>query len=293
MKEFKQFNYTSILGWSVSRYDLFQLCKRQYYFNYYGKYDKEYGYDHIYRLKYMTSIPLEIGNIVHDVIKDLLQRLLKSEKKIDEERFFNYAKRITEKYCQTKTFLEVYYKEIESIDILNIFNSVSKCLANFVNSTRFIWLTEKAVNNKKDWLIEPQGYGEVVIKGMKAYCKVDFLFPLDGKMFIIDWKTGKPQEEKHNYQLLGYSTWASYHYKVDPKDIIPLIAYLQPEYREKVYEVNECDIQEFSNQVKLQTEEMYEYCLDIEENIPKEKEKFYKTNNLLICNYCNFRELCK
>ncbi|MDI6785769.1 MAG: PD-(D/E)XK nuclease family protein [bacterium] len=293
MEKLKQFNYTPMLGWSVSRYDLFQKCKHQYYFNYYGKYDQEYDYSHINRLKDMTSIPLEIGNIVHDVIKSLLERLLKNEGKIDRGRFLDFTQRKTESYCQAKTFSEVYYNEIKDIDINSIFDSVSKCLVNFIDSDRFIWLTEKAVNNKKEWLIEPPGYGETIIEGRKAYCKVDFLFPLDDKIFIIDWKTGKPQEEKHNFQLLGYSTWASYHYGMDPTNIIPIIAYLKPEYYEKECKINEYDIQKFSSCVRAQTEEMYEYCLNIEENIPKDRESFYKTNNQAICNYCNFRELCK
>ncbi|MCX6071749.1 MAG: hypothetical protein NTU91_12985 [Chloroflexi bacterium] len=33
----QQFPYTPILGWSLSRYDLFSLCKRKYFFHYYTK----------------------------------------------------------------------------------------------------------------------------------------------------------------------------------------------------------------------------------------------------------------
>lgn len=293
MEKLKQFSYTPILGWSVSRYDIFQKCKRQYYFNYYGKYDQEYTYNHINKLKSMTSIPLEIGNIVHDVFESLLRRLLKTEGKINIKRFFDFAQRKTESYCQAKIFSEVYYNEIKSIDIHEIFNNVSKCLINFMDSDRFNWLTEKAVNNKQNWLIEPPGYGETKIEGMKAYCKVDFIFPLEDKIFIIDWKTGKPQEEKHSHQLLGYTTWASYHYEIDPTNIIPIVAYLHPEYYEKVGEANEYDIQDFAILVRTQTDEMYKFCSNIAENIPKDKEYFFKTNNLVICNFCNFRELCK
>ena len=37
----EKFDYTPILGWSVTRYDKFLTCKRQYYYEYYGKYDPD------------------------------------------------------------------------------------------------------------------------------------------------------------------------------------------------------------------------------------------------------------
>ena len=45
------FDFSKILGWSVSRYNMFQTCKRQYYYNYYGKYDNKYPYSEIKKLK--------------------------------------------------------------------------------------------------------------------------------------------------------------------------------------------------------------------------------------------------
>jgi len=87
----KHFTFSPKPGWSVSRYSLFETCKRQYYYTYYAKYDPVYPIQKILALKNMTSIPLEIGNIVHDVNKTLLERLQKTAKDIDNERFFDYA----------------------------------------------------------------------------------------------------------------------------------------------------------------------------------------------------------
>ena len=82
----RRYEFTPILGWSVSRYDTFSSCKRRYYYQYYGRYDTEFGRQRIDRLKSLSSIPLELGNIVHDVIGALLKRLLKSEAAIDKTR---------------------------------------------------------------------------------------------------------------------------------------------------------------------------------------------------------------
>ena len=57
--------------------------------------------------------------------------------------------------------------------------------------------------------------------------------------------------------------------------------------------IGESDIQEFTNRIKRETKEMYGFCTNVEENIPKGKEVFLKTDKKKFCNYCNFRELCR
>ena len=111
MNRLKKFDYTPALGWSVSRYDKFSACKRAYYYDYYGKYDVEVPRQKISALKEMTSSALEAGNIVHDTVKVLLERLLKSEEPIDRKRFLDYAQDMTQANCRKKVFMEVYYKE--------------------------------------------------------------------------------------------------------------------------------------------------------------------------------------
>jgi hypothetical protein len=292
MPELKRFDFSTILGWSVTRYDQFKVCERQYYYNYYGKYDPENDPGYIMELKRMTTIPLEVGNIVHDVIKTLLERLQKTTKPIDQVRFYEYARRKSDRYCNEKTFAEVFYKETESVDLDDIFKKVKECSDNLMISHRFQWLAREAVRNQADWLIEPPGYGETRIDGMKAYCKVDFLFPMGEELVIIDWKTGKPSREKHFRQLTGYTAWAAYHFDHDPARIVPITAHLFPEYEERQISVNEFEIQEFATRVRDETAEMYAKCIDVNENIPREKEAFQMTTHVNICKHCNFRELC-
>lgn len=288
----KKFEFTAILGWSVSRYDVFQNCKRHYYYNYYGKYDPEIPREKIDQLKSLTSIPLEVGNVVHDVFKVMLERLQRNPNPIDQNRFYQFAREMTEKYCSEKTFDEIYYKKITSLDIDEIFDKIKVCLGNFLHSERFPWLMEKALPRSGEWVIEPPGYGETRIEGLKAYCKVDFLFPIGDRLYIIDWKTGKPNREKHHRQLLGYTAWAAYHYQKKHDDICPLVSYLFPEYDETEADISQKDITGFYRQVVQETEEMYGFCSDVEKNIPKEKPLF-EENKTGLCNWCNYRELCQ
>jgi hypothetical protein len=288
----KSFDYTDILGWSVSRYDKFSACARQYYYDYYAKYDPEFSREKINKLKAMTSQALEAGNVVHDSVKVLLERLLKSDKPIDAGRFLDYARKMAGEYCGSKTFSEVYYKEKPALCAADILPAVELSLNNLLASGRFKWIREKAIANKTGWLIEPPGYGETRISGMKAYCKVDFLFPVEGALYILDWKTGKRDEKKHTKQLLGYATWASYHFDTEPAKIFPSIVYLNPVYCEFETPFSVAATRDFINQVKSETEALYCMCRDVAKNIPKEKDAFARTENEFACRYCNYRELC-
>lgn len=291
MTPLKQFPFTPILGWSVSRYDTFKTCRRRYFYTYYAKFDREVPVSKINQLKQMTSIPLETGNIVHDVIKAMLERFKKTQVDIDLSRFHDYMRKMTGQYCE-KPFSEIYYQEISRLNIDEIFENVRLCLDNFLNSPRFDWLMQNAIVSRDRWVIEPPGYGQTVINEFKAYCKVDFLFPVDNKICIMDWKTGKSDAVKHHKQMLGYTAWAAFHFGHDPEAIDPVIAYLKPDYSEDMFRVTRPDIESFAEIVKAETLEMYSFCTDIEENIPKDKDAFEKTTNRIFCDYCNFRELC-
>jgi hypothetical protein len=127
---------------------------------------------------------------------------------------------------------------------------------------------------------------------MKAYCKVDFLFPVGKKLYILDWKTGKADSMKHRKQLTGYGCWASYHFRRDPAGVVSIIAYLRPEYSEIELAIKKRDIKKFADHVRRETEEMYGYCRDVAENIPGPKTEFLLTDNTNVCRHCSYREFC-
>ena len=77
MKQIKQFPFTPILGWSMSRYSMFSICKRKYFYHYYNKYDPKIPVRLIREMKDLGSIPLVTGIAAHQVIEALLNRLKK------------------------------------------------------------------------------------------------------------------------------------------------------------------------------------------------------------------------
>jgi hypothetical protein len=291
---FKQYKFSPILGWSSSRYELFQKCKRHYFFNYYSKFVPETSFDYLKRLKSLTSVPLEVGNVVHHIIETFLRRLQKSDAPIDKERFVAYGVQLCEKLFSEKEFLEIYYGQVSEIDISEAKQKIWQILNNFMNSELYDWICTTAIKTRTNWVIEPSGYGETRINDLKAYCKMDFLFPIDDEIHILDWKSGKPHVGKHSKQLMGYALAAKYNNpEINSDKIIPRIVYMYPEIDELEFAISDNSLALFEQEVTVQTKEMYSFCSNVEQNIPRGFENFEKTNYTQLCEYCQFLEPCK
>lgn len=292
MRTYPTYSYTPILGWSVSRYETFCNCKRAYFYNYYGKYDAQIPLDHINSLKKLTSIPLEKGNIIHDVIRDILVRYTKTSAPIDRVKLLTHTYNMVKSYCNRKVFTEIYYQQLSKIDLDEIFVDIKLAVINFFNSERYNWLINRAIVSKNEWIIEPGSYGETRFDDLKAYCKVDFFFPFNNEYYILDWKSGKYSAEKHRKQMLAYSLWAKNTFQIQAEEINPILTFLLPNYREigEAFTLEELD--QFYDVISAETQEMYSFCSNIKDNIPIAKDKFPKTDKYIICSFCNYRKLC-
>ncbi len=290
---FKQYKFSPILGWSSSRYELFQKCKRHYFFNYYSKFVPETSFDYLKRLKFLTSVPLEIGNVVHHIIETFLRRLQKSDSPINKERFVAYGVQLCEKLFSEKEFLEIYYNQASEIDINEAKHKIAFILNNFLNSELYDWICTTAIKTRANWVIEPNGYGETRINNLKAYCKMDFLFPVEDEIHILDWKSGKPHVGKHSKQLMGYALATKFSNPEIPSEKInPRIVYMYPEIDELEFTITDDSLAKFEQEVSMQTNEMYSFCSNVEKNIPRSFAEFPKTSYTQLCDYCPFKEPC-
>ena len=194
MRTIKHFPFTHILGWSATRYDLFSVCKRKYFFHYYAKYNLEIQVRRLTRFKELVTLPLETGGIVrYEVVEALLNRLKATTRIWKGARFHAYADNLIAQSLEQKPFEEVVYGEVNQIDPSDLAPKIHACLDNLLASRRYAWLVEEAVATAPEWIIDPPGYDKGELQDLKVYCKVDFLFPLGDELHIVDWKTGKTQ----------------------------------------------------------------------------------------------------
>ncbi|MBD3345335.1 MAG: hypothetical protein GF401_09765 [Chitinivibrionales bacterium] len=290
--KYETYKYSPVLGWSISRYETFDKCKRMYFYTYYSKFVPDIPLYKIKQLKALTSSPLEIGNVVHDIIEAFLRRLQADDSSIDEGRFFEYAKKKAEEYFSTKTLLEVYYGHGRKVSVADAQKKIEQCLTNLLKSPIYNWIYMKALTNKNNWMIEPPGYGETRLNDLKAYCKMDFLFPVEDDIYILDWKTGQKDAYKHSNQLIGYAAAASSNFQLQWNRIFPKIIYLYPEFSEFELKLSERELHAFFETVQQQTKEMQSYCCNVEQNIPLPIDNFPQSPSPSVCKYCNFQELC-
>ncbi len=291
--QFKRYPFTKILGWSNSRYELFTRCRRAYFFQYYSKFVPDVSFAKVNQLKNLTTVPMEVGNVIHHIVETFLKRLQKSDANIDEERFIQYGLKLCDEIFDKKNFLEEHYGYVASVNRDGAKEKIDKALTNFMKSPLYSWIFMKAILNKEHWVIEPEGFGETRIDGLKAYCKMDFLFPVDGEIHILDWKSGKQDVEKHTMQLLGYAVATQVNNpKVEGNKIYPRIVYINPDVSEFEVKITDEMLEQFTQTVREQSEEMQSYCTNIEENIPNSIEHFPTTEQDGICRNCFYQEIC-
>jgi hypothetical protein len=207
--------YTPQLGWSSTRSETFRTCRRRYFFQYYGRYDTEIAQAQIQRLKSLSSVAMSVGEAVHVVLATLLKRLLRSTDPIDQERFRRHVQETIANLIASTEFMEVYYRQRTVPELEELLAPVMGCLEQVMTSERYGWLQE-VLRGDPNHLIEPPGYGEARLQGMKIYAKVDCLFEVDGEAVILDWKTGRQDPAQHLRQLLGYAAWAEDHLNCRP-----------------------------------------------------------------------------
>jgi hypothetical protein len=289
---YETYPFTPRLGWSISRHEVFDKCKRQYFYSYYSKFVPCVPHYKMAKLRDLTSMPLEIGNVVHDVIEGFLKRLQKSDSDIDEQRLFLYARQKADEYFSRKTFIETYYRQVAALSMEHVYSKIDACLKNFIGSPVYSWIFMTALRCKENWMIEPQGYGETRLNGLKAYCKMDFLMPVADDVYILDWKTGKKDEAKHGAQLRGYAAAAAHNFTIPWERIFPKIIYLFPEYDELELRLDENGYAAFVATIRAQTDEMVACCSNAEENIPLPIDAFPMDPSPVVCRQCRYQELC-
>jgi hypothetical protein len=283
--------FTPQLGWSSTRSETFGTCRRRYFFQYYGRYDTEIAQAQIQRLKSLSSVAMTIGEAVHAVLATLLKRLLRTTDPIDQQRFRRHVQHTTANLIASTEFMEVYYRQRVVPELEELLEPVVGCLEQLMASERYGWLQD-ALRGDPKHLIEPPGYGEARLQGMKIYAKVDCLFEVDGEVLILDWKTGRQDPAKHLRQLLGYPAWAEDHLKLPAERIRCVAAYLQPAYEEIEKRPTASDLLGLATEVAAEIQQMEGLCRDPERNIPLEKEAFPLTENTGYCRHCQLRELC-
>jgi len=169
----------------------------------------------------------------------------------------------------------------------DLWNHVQTCIQNFYSSDIFgvvrnidfsLWLP----------IEEFQGF---LFEDTKINVKLDFAYKdRDGRITIIDWKTGKSELAGSDVQLACYTLFAINHWNVDPEKV-RTIEYNLRHNRGITNRLDIGEIEEIKGYMRKSIREMKELLVDPVQNIAS-PHNFAKTTKKELCSSCNFRRVC-
>jgi hypothetical protein len=257
-----------------------------------------------YMLKNMTNLPMWVGSLVHDIIEDIItvgrktgvwktleqaqhdgiQALRKGWKQSTDKRWQASPK-------QNINLAEHFYQEEIPSDRLALHKQkVLASLKAFYDCPLFAILQNL---EKNDWLSLEDFQKFQLNTGEEVSVKIDCGFRYNGKIYLLDWKTGRVSDTVID-QLTTYAMYALKQEWIDkPENIIIIPVYLAAyaELGEKAMPHLEVTIQHMKRQAGIIRSE---YPLLAEAFANKDDPScFPKTDNEQACTKCFFRDVCE
>jgi RecB family exonuclease len=131
-----------------------------------------------------------------------------------------------------------------------------------------------------------------VMDSLKVWCAIDFAYQDDeGKLRIIDWKTGAEKPDALKIQLACYAIYAGMEWGVPASKIRNFGCFLGDNARMSEYPITNELIAEARDIILTSAAEMKECLLDPHSNLARE-EDFPFCDNERLCSYCNYRGAC-
>jgi CRISPR/Cas system-associated exonuclease Cas4 (RecB family) len=280
-------------SWSVSRHDSFATCRRKYFYSYYAAQEDP----EIQRLKKLSALPLWAGSVVHETIEELL----KSREAVpapDEQaaivrtavhdRMLRNWKESEAGSLRFRLFEHEYQVSVDPEDKKIVVGIVMRSLRNFFKSDT---LREAYAAGKERWLTV-EDLVTFDVGGVSVYVRMDLAYrDPDGRVVIVDWKTGRGEGRFSEVQLAGYALYAAEQGWVqEPEEIRTELAYLAiPRYVRR--SVDRKTLDRARSFIEKSAGNMKSLLLDPVANLAR-LEDFPMIDRPQICRRCNYRRLC-
>jgi hypothetical protein len=254
-------------------------------------------------LKNMTNLPMFVGSVVHNIIEgiittgrqtgkwrtleqaqhDGIQALRKGWKQSKDKRWHSSPK-------QNVNLAEHFYQEEISKDRLDSYkHKVLASIKAFYNIPLFEILQSL---DKDDWLTLEDFQKFQLNTGEEVSVKIDCGFRYRGKVYLLDWKTGRVSDSAID-QLTTYSMYAlKQGWAKKPEDIIIIPVYLAAyaELGERAAPHLNVTMQHIKRQAGIIRSE-YPLLKEAFEN-KDNPDYFSKTDNEHACERCFFKDMC-
>ena len=280
-------------SWSASRHDSFASCRRRYYYSYYAAVEDP----EIHRLKKLSALPMWAGNLVHDAIERFLRAHETLPPPEEQEAFVRsvvHSVMVTDwreseaGSLRFRLFEHEYGVPVEQEDKRIAVNIVMRSLRNFFRSPT---LARALALGRERWLAL-EDLVSFHVGDVEVFLRMDLAYrEEDGRVVIVDWKTGRGEGRFNEVQVAGYALYAAEKGWVQaPEEIETELAYLviPKAVRRKVDRKKLDHARSF---IARSASTMKSLLLDPEQNLAR-MDDFPMVDRPAMCRRCNFRRLC-
>jgi CRISPR/Cas system-associated exonuclease Cas4 (RecB family) len=279
-------------SWSVSRHDAFARCHRRYFYSYYEATENP----EVHRLKKLSALPLWAGSVVHETIETVL-KTRDTVPSPDEQaaliRAAVHGQMLTDwreseaGSVRFRLFEHEYQVPVDPEDKKIVVGTVMRSLRNFFRSPI---LAEAYAAGRERWL-SVEDLVSFSVGGAPVFLRMDLAFrAADGRVVIVDWKTGRGEGKFSEVQVAGYALYAAEQGWAAPEEILTELAYIAiPRYVRRSVDRRKLDHARAF--IAKSAGNMKALLLDPLANVAR-LEDFPMIDRPQVCRRCNFRRLC-
>jgi hypothetical protein len=297
-------------SWSASRHDTFASCKRRYYYSYYASLDDP----EIHRLKKLSALPLWAGSVVHDTIEAFLRANDRLPSVEDQEALIRsvvHSGMVNDWRASElgppaaadapgpdeegdrprlpfRLFEHEYEIPVEQEDKRIAVNVVMRSLKHFFKSDTL----RRALEVGRERWLALEDLVSFHVGEVEVFLRMDLAYrDNDGRVVIVDWKTGRNEGRFNEVQVAGYALYATEQgWVTEPEQISTELNYLViPKAVRR--SVNRRAIDHARSFILKSAGTMKALLLDPLQNLAR-LEDFPMIDRPQVCRRCNFRRLC-
>ena len=280
-------------SWSISRHDCFATCRRRYFYSYYAAPEDP----EIQRLKRLSALPLWTGSVVHETIEKVLRGFDHMPSDVEQEAIVRETvhSRMLSEWRESEAgsvrfrlFEHEYDVPVDPEDKKIAVGTVMRSLRNFFKSET---LRQAFAAGRERWL-SLEDLVSFQVGETSVFLRMDLAYRQDdGRVVIVDWKTGRSEGRFNEIQLAGYALCAVEHGWVkEPEELVTELAYLAvPRYVRR--SVDRAKLAHARSFIAKSAGTMKSLLLDSLANVGR-LEDFAMIEKPRVCRRCNYRRLC-
>ena len=291
-------------SWSRTRDNVFQECRRRYFFQYYGAWG---GWDAecdprtrlLYVLKQLGTRQMWAGRLVHEAIERALLAMRDGYALSETSLIESTVRQMRDEWKgsrrgvyreipkRTGLFEHEYGVPVRDAEWQAIRDNVVRCLRNF---HRLPLLAEVKATPTERWIFI-EDIGAFDFEGTRVFAAPDFgYWSTADRLQLVDWKTGGNGGDA-SLQLGGYALFALEVLGVDPARVDLLEVNLR-EGKVTPHPWDAGSLDRVREHIRFSTRAMRAYLRDASRNLAEEPD-FERAEDLRICRWCNFRAVCR